>query len=177
MKTKVILVGHGASGKDHLANYLKNNGFTKNVSHTTRPPREGEVNGDTYYFTDINDFECKIKDGYWQEYEMFVPEKKWYYGTSKEEYTRSNLLIKTVGGVAQLTQEQRDECLILFINVDERVRYERMIARRGMDDDAMRRIEADRIDFKNYTDFDLEISEPNFNCSFVMNLINFLMVI
>ena len=42
---KVILVGKGASGKDHLRKILEGRGFTYGTSYTTRPPREGEMVG------------------------------------------------------------------------------------------------------------------------------------
>ena len=47
---KIILVGKGASGKDHLRKILEGRGFTYGISYTTRPPREGEIDGQDYYF-------------------------------------------------------------------------------------------------------------------------------
>ncbi len=50
MGKKIILVGKAASGKDYFKNYLLSKGFKTSVSHTTRPMRDEEVNGETYHF-------------------------------------------------------------------------------------------------------------------------------
>ena len=141
MKEKVILLGPGGCGKDYLASYLLFKGFKKNVSYTTRPPRKGKkTDGRDYYFISVEDFENKIGEFFWEEYNMFIPEKKWYYGTSKQSYIDSNLLIKEPTGVSQLSLAQRDECFIIFINIPEEIRRERLLKRKGMEDSVERKI-------------------------------------
>ncbi|WP_417398459.1 guanylate kinase [Glaciecola siphonariae] len=51
------------------------------VSHTTRAPREGEVNAKHYHFTSIEDFEALIEQDAFYEYAKVFGN---YYGTSKE---------------------------------------------------------------------------------------------
>lgn len=55
------------------------------VSHTTRPPREGEVHGEDYYFTTKEEFEFLIKKDVFVEYAKVFDH---YYGTSKAEVLR-----------------------------------------------------------------------------------------
>ena len=50
MANKLVLVGKAASGKDHLRKRLMDKGLNYGISHTTRPPREGEVDGQDYFF-------------------------------------------------------------------------------------------------------------------------------
>ncbi|MFZ2323295.1 MAG: guanylate kinase [Ignavibacteriaceae bacterium] len=50
------------------------------VSATTRPKRPGEVNGVEYYFISEKEFEKKIADGEFIEWERFYD---YYYGTLK----------------------------------------------------------------------------------------------
>ena len=46
-----VITGPAGSGKTTVANYLcDHHGFHKVVTHTTRAPRPGEVNGKDYYF-------------------------------------------------------------------------------------------------------------------------------
>ena len=94
MKNKVILVGQGGGGKDYLGQYLINMGFKKNIAYTTRPEREGEIDGEDYNFIMPDDFEGRIQENYWHEYNCFIPDKRWYYGSSREQYESCDLFIK-----------------------------------------------------------------------------------
>ena len=40
-KSRIILCGKAASGKDHLRKILEGRGYRYGVSYTTRPPRDG----------------------------------------------------------------------------------------------------------------------------------------
>jgi guanylate kinase len=55
---RIVLVGKAASGKDHLRKRFESRGFNYAVTYTTRPPREGEVNGKDYYC--ISDDQAKV---------------------------------------------------------------------------------------------------------------------
>ena len=56
MNKKIILVGKGASGKDYFKDFLLSKGFKTSVSHTSRPRREGEIDGKTYHFVTDKEF-------------------------------------------------------------------------------------------------------------------------
>lgn len=56
-KTVYILMGPSGSGKTTLGEYLKDMGIPELVSHTTRPPRKGEVEGISYYFVSDEEFD------------------------------------------------------------------------------------------------------------------------
>ena len=79
----VVIVAPSGTGKSSLINRLKGDfpGLVESVSHTTRSPREGEVNGTHYFFTEVESFKEMI------EADIFI---EWaevhsnYYGTSKE---------------------------------------------------------------------------------------------
>ena len=78
----IALIGEAGAGKDYLYrilvdSYPEVNGL---VSYTTRPPREGEVNGVNYHFVSREEFEKQIDEGKMLEYTEF---RGWYYGTSK----------------------------------------------------------------------------------------------
>lgn len=56
------------------------------VSHTTRPMREGEVDGESYHFVSKDDFVAQLKEGDFLEHaEVFGN----YYGTSKSQVIES----------------------------------------------------------------------------------------
>ena len=49
-KKLIVLVGSSGSGKTHTLKLLEKEGYKKLVTSTTRPPREGEVDGVDYIF-------------------------------------------------------------------------------------------------------------------------------
>jgi guanylate kinase len=55
--------------------------LTYSVSHTTRPPRAGEVHGKDYFFIDAARFEQMIRAGDWLEWAKVHGH---YYGTSRD---------------------------------------------------------------------------------------------
>jgi len=59
---KIILIGKAAAGKDHMRKVLEGRGFTYGTSYTTRPPREGEIDGQDYYFISEKDFKNKVNE-------------------------------------------------------------------------------------------------------------------
>ena len=161
---KIIICGPGGSGKDYLAKALSEKlSLVKDVSYTSRPPREGEINGVDYNFVSIQEFESMIEKDMFFEYDCFIPEKKWYYGASKKGFDSSNIFIKTVKGIAQIPKHLRNECLVIYLNPDEQIREERLSKRVGMQDSIKRRIYTDGLDFEGFTDYDMQITDPFFN--------------
>jgi len=68
----------------------------------------------------------------------------------------------TPKGISHIDPVDRKECTIIYLNVDEKIRRKRLEAREMPGDSIDRRMDADNIDFENFTDFDLEINNSNF---------------
>ncbi len=86
-KTKGLLVvfsGPSGSGKDTVLAELKKRpiNMKQSISMTTRPMRDGEVDGVDYYFTDATTFERLIAEDYFLEYVKYGEN---YYGTPKKK--------------------------------------------------------------------------------------------
>lgn len=81
----VIISSPTGGGKDaviaQLINIFPNS--IRLVTTTTRPPRPSDTEGVTYNFISRDDFEQKIKEGYFLEYNDCVGN---YYGTPKEYF-------------------------------------------------------------------------------------------
>ena len=159
-KKRIIIVGKGGSGKDHMRKDLQSMGFKYCVSHTSRPMRDGESEGVDYFFVDPEYFQKNPELFY--ESVIF---NDWYYGTSIAEFRRSNLLIMTPSGIGKLTSQDRSESLIVYIDIPEDVRRGRL-QKRGDSDSVHRRLSADFRDFDNFFDYDLSIKDPFFKCNF-----------
>ena len=71
LPTPVVFCGPSGVGKGTLIDLLMKkfpDAFGFSVSHTTRGPREGEVNGKHYHFTTVEDIKKEIDAGKFVEY-------------------------------------------------------------------------------------------------------------
>ena len=63
-----VLIGKSASGKNTIQNQLvERYGFGKIVTYTTRPPRNGETEGEDYHFISEEEFVQKEKEIFFME--------------------------------------------------------------------------------------------------------------
>jgi len=159
---KIILVGQGGSGKDYAKNLLSQlNDITTEISYTTRPPRTGEVGGKTYHFVTENMMLKMISEDKFMQFKYFP--NGFVYGTTKEEFNKSNLFIMTPAGVNRLPMHLRNSKLIVvYINISDNVREERLSQRENADN-VEKRMTTDWEQFKDFKDFDVEITDPKFN--------------
>lgn len=154
----MILSGKGGSGKDHLKDIMVQQGFDYAVSHTTRPSRTGEVHGQDYYFVDESEFTFMESNSQFYETALF---NGWRYGTSLFEFQSKTIFIMTPSGIGSLSPEDRKESVVIYIDIPEEIRRERLLKRKDADD-VERRISADEIDFSCFEDYDLVLKSPNF---------------
>jgi guanylate kinase len=105
MKTIVTITGPTCSGKDYLLQYFLYIGYAKLVSVTTRPPRPGEVEGESYYFIGEEEF-AELKSS--QAFSQTVEFSQYNYGVTYSEIekkleARNNIAFVIVepGGVDQ----------------------------------------------------------------------------
>jgi guanylate kinase len=157
---KIILIGKAAAGKDHMRKVLEGRGFIYGTSYTTRPPREGEIDGQDYYFISKADFETFAYNNYWYEHVEF---NGWFYGTSHEQFKKTcNLFVMTPKGVEAINPIDRKDCTIIYLDIPLKIRKKRLEERGDLNDKIQRRIGADEIDFANFKDYDILINNPNF---------------
>lgn len=159
MGKRIILVGHACSGKDFLRKKFEEQGFIYATSYTTRPPRPGEVDGKDYNF--ISESKANYMKSMNEWYEI-IEFNGWYYGTTRKQFHMDDIFIMTPGGISHITKEDRADSFIIFLDIPLEVRRERLKERVMEGDTLERRLEADEKDFKNFTDYDIKITDPNF---------------
>lgn len=149
----VALYGKAGSGKDTILQYLSSLPLYKTqihkiVSSTTRPPRQGEVNGVAYNFLTEHEFAAQVLDGTMLEATSF---RGWYYGTSIEELSTRliNIGVFNIDGLDILSTDDRLELYPIFIEARDKTRILRQLNREHDPDvhEIVRRFTADEKDF------------------------------
>lgn len=149
----VVLIGKSASGKDTILRELvKRHSFKEIVTTTTRPMREGEVNGVDYNFISKEDFEKGIRKGNYFEYRSYSTLREgkpnlWYYGTPKMilDETCNYVTVVDVQGAKDYSKYfGKNNCYVVQIIAPEDVRTQRAMQRGSFDkSEWSRRLKAD----------------------------------
>lgn len=151
----IILLGKSASGKDTVVNNLIHNyyGYEKIITWTTRPMRPGEKQDVTYHFTDDEDFEEKIEEGFFAEWKKYNSVfGTWYYGTAVQDITNNSnnkIIILTPSGYEDIKEYINDEeILSVYLDSSLRTLYKRLKFRGDNPKEIKRRLLHDIKDFK-----------------------------
>jgi len=177
-KEKLILLGKSGSGKDFLMRKLVEKKLRGCLKMTTRPQRKHEIQWVTYEFVADWTFKEKIDNDEFLVYQTFevTPEGKdpetWYYGITKEEFEKSQVFIMTPGEFENITPEVRKGCFVVYLDIDRNTRESRILGRQDKNDSVTRRLDADEIDFQNFKDYDLRITDPEFEAEDVYDLMD-----
>ena len=138
MKRKGILIvvsGFSGAGKGTLMKeFLKRyDNYALSVSMTTRAPREGEVDGESYFFVDKETFERTIAEDGLIEYASYCGN---YYGTPREyvekclQDGRDVILEIEIQGALKV-KEKFPETLLLFVMPPSAAELKRRLEGRG----------------------------------------------
>lgn len=153
-----ILVGESAAGKDFIQKHLEEGGYEPLVSTTTRPMREGEVEGKNYFFVDRETFEQGIKDDKFIEhraYNTLVNGKPdtWYYGMRKMQLDPNKQYITVVdcdGAKGLMDYFGKNNCFVVYVFAEDLTRQARAQSRGSFDlTEWTRRLADDSIKFKD----------------------------
>lgn len=163
-KYKIIaLIGEAGCGKDTILKEVlaaAPDHFNEIISCTTRPPREGEVDGVNYYFLEKDDFIQKVLLDQMLEHTVF---NGWCYGTSNDtlSHNKLNIGVFNPAGIYSLLKRQDIELTVYRIVCGSKTRLLRQLNREENPnvDEIVRRYGTDSIDF-NRLDFDY-IEMPN----------------
>jgi len=175
---KLVIIGPSGSGKDHLLRKLVEKGLTPCLKCTTRPQRKFEEQGITYNFITESSFTQLISEDKFLAYQTFVvtPENStpetWYYGLTKEEFNNAQVFIMTPGELLNLTDEMRKQCFIVYLDINRKVRESRLFKREDKNDSITRRLDSDEVDFKGFKDYDMRISDPEFEADDIYDLMS-----
>lgn len=138
----IVISGPSGVGKGTVRKALfklEGHDLVYSISMTTRPPREGEVDGVDYYFVSREEFERRIAQDAFLEYAEFVGH---YYGTPKDkveaqlEAGKEVVLEIEVEGALQV-RKQMPEAVFLFIAPPSKEALYNRLMSRGTETDAV----------------------------------------
>lgn len=164
-----VIAAPSGAGKTSLVKQLleTTSTITVSVSHTTRAPRPGEVDGEHYYFVDIPAFVKMRDDNQFLEHARVFDN---YYGTSRHAVDTllqagTDVILEIDWQGAQQTRLLYPECCSIFILPPSRQALEDRLRSRGQDDDAVigRRMQDAIAEMSHYREFNYLIINDDFD--------------
>lgn len=146
-----VLIGESGCGKTTTAMELEKLGLNRVVTCTTRPKREGEVNGKDYNFMSDEEFLNDEKKGLFVETATF---RGWHYGTHLDSLIGEGdkVVVLSPEGVKSLIKDKRipnDSIRIFYIIVGSSYRLHKLLSTRDDEAEVLRRFKTDKEDFDN----------------------------
>ncbi|MEO5782615.1 MAG: guanylate kinase [Ginsengibacter sp.] len=136
----IVITAPSGAGKTSITRHLMKvfPQLAFSISAATRDPRQNEKNGVDYYFISVEEFQKKILDEEFVEWEMVYEGK--YYGTLKSELRRMwkkeqiPVLDIDVQGTIHVQKEYPINSLFIFIKPPSIEELKRRLESRGSED-------------------------------------------
>ena len=164
-----IITAASGTGKTSLVKQLiaTTNDLAVSISHSTRKPRPGEIDGQHYHFVSREIFADMIKKGEFLEHaEVFEN----YYGTAQStvEFMLSNgldVILEIDWQGALQVQKLRPDATTIFILPPDRQSLRQRLSNRGQDSQEVieRRLAGSVNEMSQYVNFDFVVINDNFD--------------
>jgi len=168
----LILSSPSGAGKTTLTKKIQQKypNFKISVSHTTRSPRENEIDGVDYHFVNEAKFKKLASDKSFYEYAKIFDK---YYGTLKENVDK---LIKTNDilfdidwqGTKQLSKFSNLNLVKVFLTTENKQELKKRLIKRNQNSakEIERRFKAFDEDIKHWSDYDYIVINKNLEVCF-----------
>lgn len=166
----LVISGPSGAGKSSIISRASKEigDYYFSISSTTRPPREGEVDGVNYHFISKDEFEEDIDKGNFLEYARVHGN---YYGTSmkavKEALSEGKLVIFDIDvqGHAMIRQRIHHIVTSVFITPPTIDALKTRLHSRNSDDDAIieKRVKNSKDEVESICDYDFVIINDDLN--------------
>ncbi|MDO4427634.1 MAG: guanylate kinase [Moraxella sp.] len=166
--TLFIITAASGTGKTSLVKELvdNTNHLKVSVSHTTRQPRAGEINGQHYHFVSVDAFNQMIHRAEFLEFAQVFDN---FYGTSQKtvehllEHGNDVILEIDWQGALQV-KKIMPKAVMIFILPPDRAALRTRLAGRGQDSDEVieKRLAGAVTEMQQYLHFDYVVINDNF---------------
>ena len=174
MSSLYIISAPSGCGKTSLVEELikRNDSLCVSVSHTTRNPRQEEINGISYYFISLNKFKKMINNDAFVEYAKVFDN---YYGTAIESIKcqlkkGQSVILEIDWQGANQVKKKFPNAVSIFILPPSKEDLKKRLQQRAQDDQPtinkrMANANNEMLQFKNYDylvineDFDIALSD------------------
>ena len=168
MSDLYIIAAPSGCGKTSLVKALlkTSNSLRVSVSHTTRKPREGEINGENYHFISTVDFQKMISN------EEFIEHAEVFenlYGTSKkvisDSLNNTDVILEIDWQGAQQVKHNLQKAISIFILPPSKDALELRLRNRNQDSDATikKRMLDAKSQMSHYKEFDYLVINDDFD--------------
>lgn len=163
-----IISAPSGAGKTSLVSQLieQDDHIVVSVSCTTRPQREGEIDGRNYHFLSIEEFEAKIEQNDFLEHAKVFDN---YYGTSKtvveaELAKGKDVILEIDWQGAKQVRELMPEATSIFILPPSQEELKRRLTGRGTDSEEVitKRLAGSINEMSHYDEFDYIVINNHF---------------
>lgn len=146
-----FILGKSNTGKDTITKTISEElKIPRIVSYTTRPRREGEVDGVDYHFVDDNFFITHL--GEFIEVASYYIESldtTWYYGKLKKDFNQDiAITILNPIGLESLKEIGLNNIVTIEISANDRMRLRRALQRDDDVEEIINRFQRDKKDFE-----------------------------
>lgn len=168
----LILSSPSGAGKTTLAKKIqqKYENFKISVSHTTRAPRENEIDGVDYHFVSLEKFKNLIKKDSFYEYAKIFEN---YYGTSKEsveKIIRNNDILFDIDwqGTKQLSKFNNLNLIKIYLTTNDKTELKKRLIKRNQNSkkEVQKRFNSYDQDVSHWHDYDYIIINKNLETCF-----------
>jgi len=155
-----VIIGRSGSGKTTIVNELVKFGWNKVVTCTTRPMREGEVDGVDYHFVSEEEFDNMNHKGVFLETTSYDASfGKCFYGTplTKMLSGMNNVLILNPDGLRAVSNNTSINFASVLVKCTDQETKIRLLSRGDSQEEIERRMTADNYDFYNINSCHVDI--------------------
>lgn len=167
--TLYIISAASGAGKTTLVNAVLERvlDLEVSVSHTTREPREGEIDGVNYHFVDTGRFEAMVEGGEFFEYATVFGNM---YGTSRQHIEEQlekgkDVILEIDWQGARQIRKLMPDCRSVFIVPPSTEALRQRLTSRGTDDESViaRRMQEAISEMSHYVEFDYLVINDDFD--------------
>lgn len=152
----IFICGKTGTGKTEIQNQIVKMGYERVVTYTTRPKRNGEINGIHYHFISNTEFQFLENDNFFVNpvsYNTAYGVAK--YGTALcdlQNDTWNKVLIVNPKDAKSIAMLANTNPMIFLLKTEEDIVRKRLLARGDSPNEVDRRIEEDKKDFDGIED-------------------------